>query len=427
MFEGIYSDEFLEALYSTLRMKIHYFLMLQFILGLFGCTKGPVKTITSNNFGPFTIETITTRGRSFNINYGMQDQETISYEVKYKGNPLEITDDLETNTGLPGIWRIFYLKDATTPSLILGSQSLVLITIENDTPVIKPLFSQGSDFASIQYLDSDEGQPGLYREVYSSDQADTDVELSGGRYMAITHAVVLDTRTFEVYPFNTDHPDVDGYYVHQHSAAAFSPDSSQVVYCGYRQDQENYNVNHYALVCFDFKAGTAYAVPFEKDSLFLKDDNKIPHHWISDYFEWVPQDSGKLKMQLKVLDKAPNRIGFTYHERYNGYRYLLDPVRDGMLTHLGNFIQKELQLPADSVQHLYKDQFDNRYLISYQGKTIEAKHGEYANHLIVQYTGDGMSKAENKEVMYRIANGFNALLKQGMYQEEWLPITHENE
>lgn len=401
--------------------------MLQFILGLFGCTKEPAKTVTATDFGPFTIETITKKGKSYNINYGMQEQIALSYKVKYKGKPLEVSENMETNTGLPGIWRVFYLKEGPTPALILGSQSLYLISIENDKPVIKPLYTQGSDFASIQWLDSDEGQPGIYREVYSSDQVDTEVELSGGRYMAISHAMIFDTRTFEVFPFNTENPAIDGYYVHQHTAAAFSPDSTQVAYCGYYQDPENTRLNHYALVCYDFKAGTAYAVPFEKDSTFLKDDYKIPHHWISDYFDWVPQESGKLKMQLKTLDKAPNRRGFVFYERYNGYKYLLDPVKDTMLIHLGNFIQTELQLPADSVQHVYVSRYDNRYVIAYRGKTIEARHGEYANDLIVNYTGDGMTEAENKEVMYRIAHGFNALLKQGMYQEEWLLITHENE
>ena len=174
--------------------------MLQFILGLFGCNKAPTNTIISSDVGPFTIETITQTGKAFNANYGMVNQTTISYAVKYKGEPLKMSDNLETNTGLPGIWRVFFLKDAPTPSLILGSQSLYLVTIENDKPVIKTLFEQGSDFASIQWLDSEEGQPGMYREVYSSDQADTEVELSGGRYMAISHAVILDTKTFQIYP-----------------------------------------------------------------------------------------------------------------------------------------------------------------------------------------------------------------------------------
>lgn len=395
--------------------------MLQFILGLFGCNKAPKNTIVSSEWGPFTIETITQTGKSYNINYGMVNQTTISYGVKYKGEPLTISDNLETNTGLPGIWRVFFLKDAPTPSLLLGSQSLYLVTLENDKPVIKPLFEQGSDFASIQWLDSEGGQPGMYREVYSSDEGDKEVELSGGRYMAITHAVVLDTKTFELFPFNTNNEEIDGYHVSQRSAAAFSPDSAQVVYCGYKQDEKDYMLNHYALVCYDFKAGKSYAVPFEKDSFYLKDDSKISSEWINDYFEWKLQDSGTLKLQLRTLDKKPYRKGIVFYERYQGYKYILDPVSEPMLTHLATFIQNELQIPKDSVQHI-NEEYNNRFIISYRGKTITVKYGEYGSDLIVTQEGEGLTMAENKTLINSIGKGFNALLNQGQYQEEWQPI-----
>jgi hypothetical protein len=401
-------------------MKIHHLLMLQFILGLFGCNKTPVHTIVSSEVGPFTIETITQTGKSYNINYGMVNQTTISYAVKYKGEPLTIADNLETNTGLPGIWRVFLLKDAPIPSLILGSQSLYLVTLESDKPIIKTLFEQGSDFASIQWLD-DEGQPGIYREIYSSDQADTEVELSGGRYMAITHAVVFDTKTFELFPFNTNNEEVGGYHVHQRSAAAFSPDSSQVVYCAYRQDEKDYMLNHYALVCYVFKTGNAYAVPFDRDSLNLKDDAKISVDWFEDYFEWAMQDSGSMQLQLKNLDKKPYRKGIIFYERYQGYKYILDPVSELMLTHLAMFIQNELQIPADSVQHI-NEEYNNRFIIAYQGKTITVKYGEYGSDLLVTQEGEGLTIAENKALISRIGKGFNALLTQGQYQEEWQAI-----
>ncbi|MBP7239334.1 MAG: hypothetical protein KBA14_03850 [Saprospiraceae bacterium] len=399
--------------------------MLQFILGLFGCNKAPVNTIISSDVGPFTIETITQTGKTYNSNYGMVDQTTISYAVKYKGEPLTISDNLETNTGLPGIWRVFYLKDAPTPSLILGSQSLYLVTLENDKPVIKVLFEQGSDFASIQWLDSEEGQPGMYREVYSSDQADKEVELSGGRYMAITHAVVLDTKTFDLFPFNTNNEQVDGYFIDQRSAAAFSPDGTQVVYCAFKQDEQDYMLNHYALICYDFKAGTTYAVPFDKDSLYVKDVSRISSEWINDYFEWKQQDSGSMRLQLRTLDKKPYRKGIVFYERYQGYKYILDPVSEAMLTHLATFVQNDLQIAADSVQHI-NEEYNNRFIMAYQGKTITVKYGEYGSDLLVTYEGEGLTMAENKTLISRIGKGFNLVLNQGTYESEWkaiVPVT----
>jgi hypothetical protein len=93
-------------------MKIHYLIMFKLILSLFGCSRAPAGSTTSQAMGPFTIETITRHGTSFNMNYGRVKTTSISYEVKYKNEPLQFGEKLEVNTGLPGIWRVFYLKDA---------------------------------------------------------------------------------------------------------------------------------------------------------------------------------------------------------------------------------------------------------------------------------------------------------------------------
>ena len=85
--------------------------MLQFLLSLFGCKSGSSAT-TSSEVGPFTIETITRTGKTWNMNYGRVSYTNVSYDVKYKGNVITMGDSLETNTGLPGIWRVFFLKDA---------------------------------------------------------------------------------------------------------------------------------------------------------------------------------------------------------------------------------------------------------------------------------------------------------------------------
>lgn len=399
--------------------------MLQFILALFGCSKSPTRLISSSDMGPFTIETITETGKTYNINYGRVNQTTVSYSVKYKGRPLTISDKLETNTGLPGIWRVFFLKETKVPSLILGSQSLYLVTLENDKPVIKPLFEQGSDFASIQWLDSEEGQPGMYREIYSSDQGDTEVELSGGRYLAITHAVILDTKTFEIFPFNINNEGVDGYYVDHRNASAFSPDSTQVVYCAFRQDEKDYLFNHYAFVSYEFRTGKVYAVPFDIDSLYLKDPYKISTEWINDYFEWKTQDNGSMKLQLKTLEKKPFRKGIVFYERYKGYQYVLDPVSDPMLTYLADYIQSELKIDTANIQHI-NEEYNNRFLMTYEGKTILVKYGEYVSDLVVSIEGEGLNPDDTRSIITRIGKGFNALLDQGMYHEQWQPIPREH-
>jgi hypothetical protein len=399
--------------------------MLQFILSLFGCKKAPTITTTSQAAGPFTIETITEKGKTYNLNYGRVNYTTISYDVKYKGEPLQLGDQLETNTGLPGIWRVFSLKDAPAPTLLLGSQSLYLVTLENDKPAIKPLYEQGSDFASIQWLDSEAGQPGAYREIFSSDEFDTETELSGGRYMAISHAVVLDTKTKETFPYNTNNESVEGYGINGWNVIGFSPDSTQLIHRGYRYDSANYEIIHLALLVYNFKTGERYAVPFDKYKLKLKNDDKITPEWIADYFEWKPMEDGKLKLAARPLDTLPYQKGILFFERNKGYSYTLDPVKESMLEHLSAFIQAELKLDPSAVYRMDGD-YLNRLYIKYGDITLMLIYGEYREDLVLRQDAE-IDIAVNKEIMTRLGKGFNAILSTGKYEVEWNVIAPEKE
>jgi hypothetical protein len=399
-------------------MKIQYIIMFQFILALFGCKKAPSDSTTSTVIGPFTIETITRTGKTWNMNSGRGNYTNISYAVQYKGKPLQFSDKLETNTGLPGIWRVFVLKDAPVPTLILGSQSLYLVTIENDQPVIKPLFEQGSDFAAIQWLDSEAGQPGIYREVYSSDEHDTEISLSGGRYMAISHAVVLDTKTFELFPFNTNNESIDDYYPDQRRAIAFSPDSTQVVYGAALQHATGYSL---ALMCYEFKTGKKYLLPYDQEKLNVYDGFKLYPDWLQDYFEWNKNDQGELRLQLKKLDKSPYKKGIVHFERYPGYQYMLYPVKETIVEHLYSFMLQELKFDTTQVQRVHEE-FNYKYTIPYQGLTLIIQYGQYGNDLVLYEEGDKIPFEVNKVIIQQIGNGFNALLNQGKYQEEFTEV-----
>jgi hypothetical protein len=392
--------------------------MLQFILTLFGCSKAPAVVITSSELGPFTLEKITATGKRYDINYGRVNQTTISYNVKYKGEPLAFPDQLETNTGVPGIWRVFMLRERTEPTLILGSQSLYLVTLENEKPVIKALHEQHSDFASIQWLDCESGQPGEYREVYSSDEFDIETDLSGGRYMAISHAVVLDTRTLKIYPYNTDKNWINDYSINGWSALAFSPDSSQIIHIGHKSDEENYEIDHWALFSYNFKSGETYIVPFDGISYKMKDPSRITSEWIADYFEWTKQEDGSFKIHTKDLSTPPYQKGILLYRRHEGYVYILDPIKESITTNLSNFIRNELKLePSDMYQQ--EGEYKNRVFVKYGDIKMTMVYGEYGNDLVLKQEGK-INMSENKALISRIANGFNALLSEGKYQEEWM-------
>jgi hypothetical protein len=406
-------------------MKICYLLMLQFILSLFGCKKAPAITTTTSEMGPFTIETITEKGKTYNINYGKTDYTSISYAIKYKGGPLQFSDALETNTALPGIWRVFKLSEATTPTLLLGSQSLYLVTLEHDKPVIKTLFEQGYDFASIQWLDSESGQPGEYREIFSSDEYDTGTALSGGRYMAVSHAVVLDTRTQDVFPYNTNNEPIDGYNITGNNVVAFSPDSTQLIYRGSKNDETNYEITHWALLSYNFRTRKTYAVPFNKAACNLKDESRMTAEWVADYFEWTDQEDGTLKLAARNLTSPPNRKGILHYERNQGYHYTLDPVKESMRDHLSAFVQGELKLDPSQIYRIDGD-YGNKMYVKYNDTILVMIYGEYGNDLVLRQDRATFF-GEHKDLFSRIGKGFNALLNAGKFQEDWEVITPEDQ
>lgn len=392
--------------------------MFQAILALFGCKKSPSVSTVSNEIGPFTIDLITTKGKTWNMNSGRVNYTHLSYDVQYKGQPLTF-DHLETNTALPGIWRVFHLPEASVQALLLGSQSQYLVTEEDGKTNIKPLHQQSSDFASIQWLDSENGQPGDYREIYSSDPYDTEMELSGGRFMAISHAMVFDTRTFELFPFNTNNEPVEEYTVHQRNAVGFSPDSTQVVYCGYRQNPADYMLNHLARVCFGFKQGKAYAVPFDKTATYLKDESKITNEWVADFFEWTSMEGNTLRLTAKVFEVPPPRKGVLLHERHKGNTLTLEPVKASMMDHLLDFIKTQYSLDTTQAYQIEGD-YLSRYYLKIGDTMYHLIYGEFGSDLVLKVDPQSQVSTTNKETVLKIAQGFNAMLEKGTFRDEWI-------
>lgn len=400
-------------------MKIHYLIMFHFLLSLFGCGKSGSRTTTSSELGPFTLEKITTTGKTWNVNYGRVNYTNIAYDVKYRGKPLQFGDSLETNTGLPGIWRVFLLKDAPIPTLLIGSQSLYLVQLQNDKPVIRPLHVQGSDFASVQWLDSEAGQPGICREIFSSDEYDTDSILTGGRYLALTGSAVLDTRTFELFPFDPNKEWIDGYSVARKNIYAFSPDSTQVVCCGQKQDEVDYMKTHYAWVVFNFRDKTAYSVPFDSRALHMKLEERIDQEWITDHFEWKKSDDGRYRLQAIQREIPPPQKGKLFFDRHIGYQYEIDPVQEIMIEQVFQFIKKELQPDTTKITRT-TEKYNDKYTIPYQQTQLVLEYGKYGNDLMLKEDPPQLSYQENRALMTRLAKGFNALLAAGHYQELFL-------
>jgi hypothetical protein len=405
-------------------MKINYLLMLSFILGLFGCNKAPKETVTEQAYGPFTIRKVIRTGKSFNMNYGMVEGSATAYEVLYNGKAIS-AGDLEANTGLPGIWRVFHLPDAPGPALILGSQSLVLVTDEGASARVTPLHAQSSEFASVQWLDRFDGQPGVFRQIFSSDEVDTSAELSGGRFLAINGALVLDTRTLDILPFR-DRSNVDGYVPTGGEILAVSPDTGQVVMMATPGYSAKDTPEEQALICFPLRGGQPYAVPFSMTATRLGGLSEATTEWVLDHFAWSDDPSTGWRLGQRSFDSPPPRKGRLQYTRHQGYTYTLDGVTGEMVAPMVDHIQAVLGLSPDSLRPA--DHGSIKYVcFSVNGIDYLVDHQVDAGRLEVRANEDRGRIDDRSSPVWTIGSSFNRLLGEGRFQDFFLPEKGDGE
>ncbi len=166
------------------------------LAALFGCNSS--KNITSQGSvasGPFEISWEVRESRSgawFN-NGGNPSakQYTSMFQVKHQGKVVQVPafdkkwGSIQSGTDLgPPVdqfWQALFLQDAPRPAVIVGIHSMHLITEENGQVKVTPLHEQDGDFATHQWLDSENGQPSEPQRVYLGDDSASPRFLSGGR------------------------------------------------------------------------------------------------------------------------------------------------------------------------------------------------------------------------------------------------------
>ncbi len=393
-----------------------------------------VKGADSNSFhkeityGPFVIRADASTINTFNINYGRSKQTSISYSIWYEGKPVVFPSALQTNTGLAFLWKVYALPDAPTPTLLAGSQSLYLIYIKDGNPIVEPVLEQGSDFASVQFLDSEKGQPGAFIEVFSKsdtlgmDQLDS---LKGGRYLVVSGHVVLDVQTGKQMLFNKDNNAVDNYsYPQPHGAIAFSPDHKKIVFNSAFQSWNTENANlpdsEHALIVYDFENDKGYKVLYDDTDTRMKHIEDINLDWFNTYFEW--NTSGDT-LSLKKWDKLPNWTG-EYRETDN--YYYLYPVKAGMLPVFKDFV---LQQMGWNEMNILSDK-----TTEYTGHTLELGSGATKLDIVFKEDEQQINFSRNlyeedspeyKAMVQKIARAFDEELLAGKHQEHFGRIVSE--
>lgn len=379
-------------------------------------------------YGPFIIRAEAISGKTYNINYGMVSQTNVSYSIWFDGKPVVFPSALQSNTGLPFLWRVYAIPDAPVPTLLAGSQSLYLIYIKDGQPVVEPVREQSSDFASIQFLDSEEGQPGPFMEVFSRsdtvgmDQLDT---LKGGRYLLVSGHTVLDIQTGKQMLFNKDNQAVDNYsYPQPDGALAFSPDRKKIVFnAGFQSwntEESKLPDSEHALVVYDFEKDKGYTVLYDDTETRMKSISDINLNWFNTYFEW---NAAGDTLSLRKWDRLPYWTG-SYNEKDN--YYYLYPVKPSMLPVFKDFVLKQMGWNASNIV--------SDTTSEYTGHVI--KMGDGATKLDIVYQEDGQQisfskglyeedKPEYKELVQKIARAFDQELLSGKYQEHFGRIYSE--
>ncbi|MGB4846969.1 MAG: hypothetical protein WBP41_03575 [Saprospiraceae bacterium] len=380
------------------------------------------------SYGPFVIRVEANTYKTYNINSGMSKQTDISYSIWYEGKPVEFPSSLQTNTGMAFLWRVYALPDAPTPTLIAGSQSLFLIYIKDGQPIVETLLGQSTDFASVQFLDSEKGQPGVFTEVYSkSDTTDMDQldTLKGGRYILVSGHLVLDIQTGQKMLFNKDNNAVDNYsYPQPNGAIAFSPDHKKIVFNAAFQSWNTENANlpdsEHALVVYDYEKDMGYKVLYDDTDTRMKNIEDINLDWFNTYFEWNTNGD---TLSLKKWDKLPNWTG-SYREKDN--YYYLYPVKAGLLPVFKDFVLHQMGWNETNIISDTTAEYTGHTLVLGSGTTkldivfqedeqqISFSKGLYEN-----------DSPEYKTMVQKIAKAFDEELLSGKYQEHFGRIVSE--
>src|SRR5690606_22811274 len=275
-------------------------------------------------------------GKTLNMNYGFVNQTTVQYSVWYNGSRIAFPGNLQNNTGLPFVWKIYVLEGTTEPTLLVGSQSLYLVYLNGDQPVVDPIVVQGSDFATLQFLDSDKGQPGPGMTVFmtstSSDMEKIDT-LTGGDLLLVCGKTVLEVSTKKKWNFSQGKNEVDNYsFPIPQDAIALSPDRQSIAFNGsfqtWNTEGENYPDSDHAIVVQNYKTDSSYSVVYDDTQLRLINTEAVNRNWLESHFEWVEGTGGGFVLQLKDLSKPVNWIGrYSDSDNY----YYLYPVKPSMM------------------------------------------------------------------------------------------------
>jgi len=385
--------------------------LLASLLGFLGCKTAKQKTengqVTS---GPFEIHWEVEHTAShawYNLGTTSGRQDATSYfQVWHKGKPVDVTANSSKPTSY--FWQAFFLKDAPTPAVLVGTHRMYLITEVDGQAKVKLLDAEDGDFGKYQWLDSENGQPGKQQKLYQIDNSKSSRFLSGGRYLMINTRTLLDTQSLTTYRIDNNSSalvqQLDGFNAFESEVACLSPGKTQLVLTGYRRNPKT-NISEYALVCIDFVKNKTYAVPFDRTATRFFSIWDATPTWVSTYFDWTTTPEGKETMSLHKFNRLPYWQGrFELHANTDRpAQYQLQPVLPGIIPHFMHCARQQYPAITDVKTSENSEQIITDFSI--EGKQITLYFNKTDKTLTLLNADKGLVKTLGERFEQELAKG----------------------
>ncbi|MEZ4920957.1 MAG: hypothetical protein R2792_17780 [Saprospiraceae bacterium] len=350
------------------------------------CTRRGKSNSETFDYPPFSIKRTTMYSSRYDLNTARKVNDSRSYySVLHHGQTISFPQALEENTGVKGLWKVYHLKDAPRPALLAGSLALYLITEENDSLLLKPVNEGNSSFVSMQWLDSEDGQPGEKMELYSSNDTGFDCQLDGGRYLLINKSIVLDVQELSLSTFELFSGRTQDFYAE--TVLGFSPDKEQIVFMASNTMERG----TYALVVYNFKTDQVYTIPFDRTETRLDEPFFAKSDWLLRFFSWKQNTDGTQTLEKRILNPLPNWEGHFFNEK----SYSLSPVKEEMQAVFVAFIKEQFNVPDSNIR---SEQFGStmRYTITLDKSIIGIS---YLDDLQSVYMSPGLLDKDNAALL----------------------------
>jgi hypothetical protein len=422
-------------------LLLHLTIMSIFSLfSLMGCKANAVEEVKNTPYGNFTIrQTVETERESGKV-WGREytaSSYLIKYEIYYKGKKVKFPSALQKGTEYNYLWQVYILKNAAKPALLAGSQQLFLVTEEKGQVKVTRLSHQDTEYASLQWLDSNHGLPADEDNTWqpqNDDRLDSSLVLSGGKHLLVNHFTVLNTETLQYWPFNRKNVwEINGWRISYETsigheiAVGFSEKNKQVVFRAIKLNEQKEGTYFTALAVFNYATDSLSILPFNRTILRLEKSEMLNTGIFHDFFEW--KESGKLMLKEDIAS-APwqGKLNFPDQTYIN---YTLYPVQESVVPAFIEFLRIRYIHSISAKDSAVVKEKDYETIVSYKiriDRTLfeaEYSKNKYIFTFNTHYSQDFSDTC--RSVIERISKDFNEALAEGKYQEHFIPFPDEGE